>query len=136
MGLDSYLIQIQEDTIQESDLILSSIALIYRGILINREEEAAKLRDGTIGGIILAAIIATAAYKVYKGYLSKAAKACKEKKGEDKSKCMKDYKEKAIREEIKALQSLMKECSKSKDAPKCKKKIQNQIIKKKKKLKG
>jgi hypothetical protein len=125
-----------DESLQESDIILGSIALIYRKILIDREREAALLRNRTIGGIVLAAIIATAAYKVYKGYLSKAAKACQGRKGEDKTKCMKDYKRKAVQEEIKAMTKLMSECSKSKEPVKCKNAIKKKIDSKKKKLRG
>lgn len=85
-----------------------------------------------IGGLALATMIGYGAYKIYKNYLSKAARACAGKP--DKTSCMKQYKINAIKAQISKLNSDAGKCSKSKDPVKCKASIQNKINKLKSKL--
>ena len=56
-----------------------------------------------VGGIAAAALAAALAVKVYKNYLSKAARACKGKKGPDKQQCMRKAKVDAIKQKIMSL---------------------------------
>ena len=80
-----------------------------------------------IGAGILAAIATYAAYKIYKRFLSKAARACK---GDaDKSACMAKFKDQAKQAQIKELKKGVSACSKSSDPGKCKTVINNKIAK-------
>jgi len=123
----------EQHPLNEADIFLGAWQ-VYQIIMRQKDYDSEMLRNRTIAGVVLAAIIVSVGYKIYKNFLSKAAKACKGKKGEDKSKCMKVYKGKALTEEIKAMTSLMKECSKTKHPDKCRRKIQNKINEKKKKI--
>jgi hypothetical protein len=82
-----------------------------------------------LAGAAAAALIITVAYKMYKRFLSKAAKACKGKSGATKTSCMNKYKKQATQQRINALQKGMTACGKTKDPGKCKititKKIRN-----------
>lgn len=79
------------------------------------------------GGLAAAALVGMAAYKIYKNYLSQAARSCKN--SPDKSACMNQYKNKAVQAQIAKLSSGMGQCSNSKDPQKCKAAIQNKIAK-------
>ena len=81
---------------------------------------------------VLAGII-YGGYKVYKNYLSKAAKACKG--SGNKKVCMDKYKNKALKAQISSMQSKLSTCSKDKDPAKCKMKIQTKIENLKSKIK-
>jgi len=78
-----------------------------------------------IGGAAAAALVIYAGYKIYKNYLSKAAKSCKG--APDKSACMKQFKNKAVQAQISQLRSGAGKCAKSKDPAKCKAAIQAKI---------
>ena len=80
-----------------------------------------------IAGAVLAALIITGASMVYKNYFSKAAKACKGKKGDEKSACMLDYEENALRMKAKVLNKSMAFANKTKDSNTFKKKIKKSI---------
>jgi hypothetical protein len=82
-----------------------------------------------IGGAVAAALIITVAYKMYKRFLSKAARACKHKSGDEKTSCMNKYKKEALKQRIKALNQGMASCSKTKNTGKCKQKITGKIRK-------
>jgi hypothetical protein len=86
---------------------------------------------GKVAASIAAATVAAAAvagaYKIYKNYFSKAARACKGKEGDAKQACMKKFKADAVKAEISALKSGMSKCAKSKDPAKCKAAIQKKI---------
>ena len=64
-------------------------------------------------------------YKVYKNYLSKAARACKG--SSNKQECMATFRKQAYRAQIKAVQKGKKICAKTKDPGKCKAKIEMKI---------
>lgn len=84
------------------------------------------------GAVALATLVTYAAYKVYKNFFSKAAKACAGKKGAEKDACMQSYKVKAKQAQAKVLMNGMTACKKSKDPAKCKAAIQAKIAKLKK----
>lgn len=87
--------------------------------------------------IAVAAVIAAAAFaatKIYKNYLSKAAKACSTKKGDAKKICMNKFKLDAMKHRIVALNKGKGACKKSKDPKKCVKGIDNKISKLKGKI--
>jgi len=81
---------------------------------------------------ILAAAITALGYKVYKSYISKASRSCKSRP--DKEKCMKEYKQKAIIQQIRMLQKNKKYCNKSSNPHKCANKVDKKIISLKDKL--
>lgn len=87
-----------------------------------------------IGGLAAAALVSYAAYKIYKNYLSKAARSCSG--SADKSTCMKQFKNKAIQAQISKLSSGMGSCAKSKNPAKCKAAIQGKIAKLKGKIRA
>ncbi len=82
---------------------------------------------GGAGAVVIAAAIAAAAYKIYKRFISQAAKACKGRSGADKTLCMSQHKKKALQARIKNMQSSMKQCDQTKDPTKCKAKTMQTI---------
>ncbi len=97
----------------------------------------AGIPEGMARGIaasVFAAGIATVAYKVYKRFLSKAARSCKDYAGVKKINCMSKYKKKAQQEKIKFLQKGLAKCSSNKTPDKCKDKLQSKIRKEKAKM--
>lgn len=91
------------------------------------------------GGLALAAGAVVAAisylgYKVYKNTFSQAAKKCKGTKGPEKKACMNQAKLVAFQANLKALESKMVMCAKSKDPDVCKAKLLKKISKAKSKL--
>ncbi len=81
----------------------------------------------TVGGAALAALALYASVKVYKRFMSKAAKSCTGQSGKAKTICMKKYQHGAVGAQIKDLASAMSACAKSKSPEKCKVPIQKKI---------
>ncbi len=93
--------------------------------------------DGVTTGITAVALVALAsavAYKIYKRFLSKAAKACNNKGGMEKTNCMAKFKKQATQAKIGVLQKGLSKCSKSKDPALCKNKLKVKISKEKAKM--
>lgn len=88
----------------------------------------------TLSAVALVAGIAFIGSKVYKRFLSKAAKMCGGRKGTEKTACINKYKIDAIKGRISLYQNGMKFCSKSKDVSKCRSSLQKKITKLKAKL--
>lgn len=82
-----------------------------------------------VGGAALAALALYASVKVYKRFMSKAAKSCAGQSGSAKTMCMKKYQHGAIAAQVKDLGSAMNACAKSKTPEKCKVPIQKKISK-------
>jgi hypothetical protein len=80
-----------------------------------------------VGGAALAALALYASVKLYKRFMSKAAKSCSGQSGSAKTACMKKYQHGAIAAQVKDLSSAMKACAKSKSPEKCKVPIQKKI---------
>lgn len=89
----------------------------------------------TVAGIAAAALAVTLAAKVYKNYLSKAARACKGKKGPEKQQCMRKAKMNARKEKITSLTKAQGICSKTKNPGQCVAKLKLKIAKEKAKIK-
>jgi len=94
----------------------------------------AKTSPGIVGGAAIAALALYASYKVYKRFLSKAAKACGGRSGAEKTSCMKKFQISAYNAQIKDLQAASGGCSKSKNPGKCKMSIAKKIYKIKQKM--
>jgi len=80
------------------------------------------LKQGIVAGVgasAIAALIIFASIKAYKRFLSKAAKACKGKSGDEKTLCMKNYKKRALSQQIIDLKKGKRVCSKTKNPKKC-----------------
>jgi hypothetical protein len=88
-----------------------------------------------IGWTVLAAIALAGAYKIYKNYFSKAARACKGKSGSEKEACMTNYQHQAYKLKQQSLKKSLKLANRSNDATKYKKKINDEIQKINQKLK-
>jgi hypothetical protein len=89
-----------------------------------------------VGGIAAAALAITLAAKVYKNYLSKAARACKGKKGPDKQQCMRKAKIEAQKQKVMSLTKAQGTvCKKNKNPEKCVAKLKLKIAKEKIKMK-
>lgn len=88
---------------------------------------------GDHGGKILFAAgvvaLATAAYYVYKNYLSAAAKACANLEGVRKKRCMLKYKLEGAKKAIKKLQEAFSACSQKNNPQKCEFRIKQQVRK-------
>jgi hypothetical protein len=80
-----------------------------------------------VGGAALAALALYASVKLYKRFMSKAAKSCAGQSGSAKTICMKKYQHSAIAAQIKDLGSAINVCAKSKSPEKCKIPIQKKI---------
>jgi len=121
-------------------------ALILDGRIVNLDEQAEEIVNDrfdllefdplTVYAGMLAAMtamfgaaIAANIYNVYKTYMSKAGRACAGRSGEDRQRCIGDYKVKA---KIAAYTSALSKCSKAKDPNKCQIKFKKKI----EKLKG
>jgi len=102
-----------------------------------KEAPSAALQNIAKAGKIAAyaaipAAAGVAAFKIWKNYLSKAAKACKG--APDKESCMARYKETAMQAQLQKLQDAKKDCSSSSSPEKCMAKIDKMIAKKQAKL--
>lgn len=94
---------------------------------------AAQLTIG-FGALAVAALLIFAAYKTYKRFFSKAAKACKKYSSTEKSLCMEKFKLSALKIQERDLNNgFIKACKKSKDPKKCEMAIKNKLYKLKKK---
>jgi len=87
-----------------------------------------------IAAAALIALVIAGAYKAYKNYFSKAAKACKDKKGDEKIACMTNYEARALSIQKKILNRSLDSASKSSEPKKFIDKIQNEVNKIKKKI--
>lgn len=85
----------------------------------NQKEAALGLAAATVAGI--AAVVAS---KIVKKYLTKAARACKDKKGLEKTTCIQKFKVDAVKDQMKVLDDYKKYCQATKDPKKCEKKIE------------
>ncbi len=70
-----------------------------------------------LGGVALAALMGYASYKLYRNYMSQAAKSCSY--SQNKSECMKKYRQNAIKIQISDLSKAQKSCINSKNPQKC-----------------
>lgn len=94
--------------------------------LVAKGAKFAKTPAGmAVGGAAVAALVIYAGYKIYKNYLSRAAKSCAG--SPDKSTCMKQFKNKATQAQISQLRSGSGKCAQSKDPGKCKAAINAKI---------
>jgi hypothetical protein len=87
-------------------------------------------------GIAASALSALALYgsnKLYKRFMSKAARACAGKSGGEKTQCMKQYKVQGIKAQIADLQKAAGACAKAKKPDKCRAPIMKKIAKLQKK---
>lgn len=80
-----------------------------------------------VGGAALAALALYASVKLYKRFMSKAAKSCAGQAGSAKTMCMKKHQHGAIAAQIKDLNGAMNACAKAKKPEKCKIPIQKKI---------
>lgn len=99
------------------------------GAQFGKDVGASNATVTTLGSVVVAALVITLAYKTYKRFLSKAARACNNKGGAEKTSCMNKYKKHATQIRIKDLQKGTAACSKTKSPEKCKQKIQKKITK-------
>lgn len=83
-------------------------------------------RDGFIAAAFIAAVT-SAGEMVYKRFFSKAARACQDKSGIEKTSCMTKFKNNATKEKIKVYQKGMSMCNKSKTPDQCKAKLRKKI---------
>jgi len=84
--------------------------------------------------VAYSALIAVAAVKAYKKYISKAGRACKGLSGNEKTNCLNKFKKQAQAAKVKTFQSGLSKCSKTKNPVECKAKLQAKIAKEKAKM--
>ena len=82
-----------------------------------------------VGYVILIAAVTAAAHRSYKMYLTKAARACKGKKGTDKRDCMVKFQKAAYQAKINAYAKARGDCGKTSNPEKCKRKLDTKIKK-------
>lgn len=85
-------------------------------------------------GVAIAAAATTVAAATYKRFFSKGAKACKGKTGNERIICLGKFKKEARLQKIKALETGINACSKSKNPDICKGRIKPKIAKEKAKM--
>jgi hypothetical protein len=88
----------------------------------------------TLAAAAIAALVITVSYKVYKRFLSKAARMCKNLGGDAKTSCMNKYKRDSLKAQLGEIQKGKSICKKSKDPGKCVLKLDKKIHKIKVKL--
>ena len=90
----------------------------------------AKSKTGkTIGATVIAAGLLYGAYKTYKRFFSKAARACSQYSGAEKTACMEKYKVTATKAQIADLRKAIGACKNSSNPQKCRSTIQAKIAK-------
>lgn len=87
-----------------------------------------------MGVAALVALMVYASYKIYKNFLSKAAKACADKEGTEKKMCMKEYEIQGINAQLADMRKGLSACAKSKDPEKCREALNKKMLKVKEKL--
>ena len=81
-----------------------------------------------IAATVVATLVILVSYKLYKTYLSKAAKACKgQATSELKKICLKKYKIEALKSQIKELTTGKSACKETKNPAKCAAKVDSKI---------
>lgn len=125
------------EMVEDSDC-LSEFDGVAGGYVSGGSSMPRQIFDNTnkeVAAVALVALAVTTAYKIYRDYLSKAARACgKGKSGILKKKCVDEFKKKAQKEKIASLQKSISKCSKTKDPTVCKNKLQSKIAKEKAKM--
>ena len=88
------------------------------------------------GAFVLAgaAVIATAAWYIYKRFFSAAAKACSTKSGAEKTKCINQFKRKAVMATIGKLNGSKSKCAAGKAGEKCRINVDHAILKWRRKM--
>ena len=81
------------------------------------------------GAFVLAgaSLLAIGSMYIYKRFFSASAKACKGKEGAERTKCVADFKVKAISSTISKLKSSASKCAKAKDPAKCRANIAKEV---------
>lgn len=99
------------------------------------EEEG--IETGVVYGLAAAAVAAlviVVANKVYKRFLSAAARACNKFKGDQRTSCMANYRRQALKKKLADLQQGVSACKHTKKPEKCKQRIAAKINSTKAKL--
>jgi hypothetical protein len=78
-----------------------------------------------VGAIV--ALMAYASYKIYKNYLTKAARACSEKSGQEKKMCMKEFEIDGLTAQMTDLRRGLSACTKTKNPDKCREALNKKI---------
>lgn len=144
--VEFYLNYLQEDNIKEAtwwsgDLGSESFIKAFKAFLSNPDNAPrysswiqnqidTAQKSGQVEGIAISVLIAailTASYVVYKKYLSKAARVCKDYKGMKRKECIVKFEKEAIKAKISSLMKGLSLCNKSKDPVNCKSKLQQKI---------
>jgi len=84
-----------------------------------------------IAAAVVAALVLLLARKLYKSHLSKAGKACKDKKGAERDMCVKKFKANALKAQVSELSRGKQACQAASNPGKCTAKIDQKIQKKK-----
>ena len=81
-----------------------------------------------IGVTALVGMAAFLGYKAYQNFFSKAARACAGKSGNEKTICMQNVKQNAVKQQLNILKRSMNGCKASANPMKCKQEIQSKIL--------
>lgn len=124
--------KLSEILIDSNYLKEDDIGILTCTFLNLSEDLASKVDTGiAIAGLLpIGALIGTILYssvKLYKSFLSKAARSCKG--APDKKECIKRYKEQGMVKQIKKIQGNMSKCKKTNNPEKCKEKLEKHIRK-------
>ena len=108
--------------------------VVAAGPALSKAVSSPSLVGAGLTGAALGALALYASVKLYKRFMSKAAKSCKGQSGAAKTLCIKKFQHDAIGAQIKDLESAMNACAKAKNPEKCKIPIQKKIGKLKLKM--
>ena len=105
--------------------------------LVAEVYQAHDIEQAGIAGMLTATLLAYTGFalgKIWKQYLSKAARECKGLVGLEKKSCMIKFKRQAVKKQLSAASSGKSKCAKTKDPVVCKRKLDGKIRKLKAKL--
>jgi hypothetical protein len=127
--------------IKAKDILITNAADVKRYLrkLADRHAHELEVAKGNVavtavGVTLLVGMGAFLSYKIYKRFLSKAARACKKLGSKEKTSCIVKYRINGYREQIKGLTAAKGLCNKTKKPKKCTSKIDLKIRKIKAKL--
>lgn len=127
---DSNYIGLSESDIKFIKVIYKDLPFDYKKLVQFQED-----KQYIITEFVLTVALITLGYKIYKKFLSKAARTCKKFSGMKKTKCINEFKKDGIKAQISVLERGKSSCSKTRNPSACKVKIKEKVKKLKLKLK-
>jgi len=116
---------------QETNVLAQAKDKVDLNIIAQYGKQAGYL----FASIAVAAVVMYIAYQIYKKFFSKAARACKQYKGEKKKECLLNYQLDALQKQNSLMRKGLSICKNTTDPDKCEKAIRKKIEKTEQKIK-